>query len=178
MSDTHDDHVSPIKTPKQLIAALIAALLVPIIIIALVVQYVVNVRQPGAGTEGRTPEAAAAAIAKRIRPVADEGFVLKDANVAPQARSGAEIYQAVCAACHDSGAAGAPKFGDSGAWSARVAKGYDALVSNALKGVGAMPPKGGNTDLGERDVALAVVHLANSAGGKFKPPEAQAAPAK
>lgn len=173
MNDTHDDHVSPIKTPKQLIAALAAALLVPIIIIVLVVQYVVNERSPGDGAEGQSRDAAAAAIAKRLRPVGDEGFVLKDPNAVKVVRSGADVYKAVCAACHDSGAVGAPKFGDRGAWSARIAQGYDTLLSNATKGIRAMPAKGGNPDLGELDVARAVIHLANSAGGKFKEPAAK-----
>jgi cytochrome c5 len=177
MSDANNDHESPIKTPQQLIAALTAALLVPIVIIVLVVQYVVNDRRSDGGAEGQSPKAVADAIAKRIRPVADEGFVLKDASGPKQVRSGAEVYKSVCAACHDSGVAGAPKFADAGAWSARIAQGYDTLVSHAFNGIRAMPAKGGNPDLDELDVARAVAHISNAAGAKFKEPEAKAEPA-
>lgn len=173
MSEAHNEHESAIKTPKQLIVAIVAAFVVPIIIIVLLVQYVTSSRQVGAGSGAQTAES----IAERIKPVADEGFVLKDVNAPKQVLSGEAVYKATCAACHDSGAAGAPKFGDAGAWSARLAQGYDKVVANAIGGVRAMPAKGGNPDLDDLEVARAVVHIANSAGAKFKEPEAKAAPA-
>ena len=61
-----------------------------------------------------------------------------------------------------------------GAWSARIGQGYDTLVSRALKGFKGMPAKGGNPDLDDVEVARAVVHMANAAGGKFKAPDAKA----
>jgi cytochrome c5 len=173
MSDAHNEHESVIKTPKQLVWAIIAAFVIPIFIIVLLVQYVTNNQTTGAGSEGQSPEA----IAARLKPVADEGFTLKDVNAPRQLMAGADIYKATCAACHDSGAAGAPKTGDAGGWSARLSKGYDNLVANAIKGINAMPAKGGNPDLDDIEVARAVVHMANQSGAKFKEPEAkQAAP--
>lgn len=171
MSDAHNEHESAIKTPKQLIAAIAAGFLVPIICIVLLVQYVANDKTMGAGSGGETPEA----IAARIKPVADEGFTLKDVNAPKQLQAGAEVYKAVCAACHATGAAGAPKAGDAGAWSARIAQGYDTLVSHAIKGIRAMPAKGGNPDLDDAEVAGAVVFMANQSGAKFKEPELKAA---
>jgi cytochrome c5 len=50
----------------------------------------------------------------------------------------------VCFACHDTGAAGAPKHGDKAAWAPFVATGLDTMVQNAIHGVGAMPPRGGS----------------------------------
>ena len=50
------------------------------------------------------------------------------APVAAAARTGDQVYNVGCAACHATGAAGAPKTGDSGAWAARVEKGMEALV--------------------------------------------------
>jgi cytochrome c5 len=171
MSDAHNEHhESGIRTPKQLIAAVAAGFLVPIICIVLLVQYVANADKVGAGSAGQTPEA----IAARLKPVADEGFTLKDANAPKVLQSGEAVYKATCAACHDSGAAGAPKTGDAGAWSARIAKGFDKLVADALKGIGAMPPKGGNPDLDDVEVARAVAYMANKSGAKFKEPEAKA----
>ncbi len=60
------------------------------------------------------------------------------------ARSPEQLYQGACLACHNTGAAGAPKLGDAGAWSERLAKGLDALVTSAINGIGAMPPRGGS----------------------------------
>ena len=56
-------------------------------------------------------------------------------------RSGDEVYNTKCAVCHGTGAAGAPKFGDAGAWGGRVAKGLDTLT-NAINGINGMPAKG------------------------------------
>jgi cytochrome c5 len=56
--------------------------------------------------------------------------------------SGEQVYQAHCIACHGTGAAGAPKFGDAAAWAPRIAKGIDALLVSATNGLNAMPPKG------------------------------------
>lgn len=164
MSDAHHEQ-SAIRTPKQLILAVIAGFLVPIICIVLLVEYVTNERHEGAGSNN-SPEA----IEQRIKPVADEGFTLKDANAPKVYKTGDEVYKSTCAACHASGAAGAPKFGDAGAWKARIAQGYDTLAKHALHGLRAMPPKGGNPDLDDVEVERAVVLMANSAGAKFAEP--------
>lgn len=58
---------------------------------------------------------------------------------------GKKIYDTACALCHASGAAGAPKFGDKAAWAPRIKQGMDTLYTNALKGKGGMPPKGGSS---------------------------------
>jgi cytochrome c5 len=55
-----------------------------------------------------------------------------------------QLYQGACFACHGTGAAGAPKLGDTAAWADRIAKGLDALVTSAVGGIGAMPPRGGS----------------------------------
>ena len=51
-------------------------------------------------------------------------------------------YQMSCNACHGTGAAGAPMLGDSGAWEPRLEKGMEALMTNVVNGVGAMPARG------------------------------------
>lgn len=173
MSDAHNEHESAIKTPKQLIVAVIAAFLIPIIVIVLLVQLVTSKDKVGAGSEAQTPEM----IAERIRPVADEGFTFKDASAPRQLQTGEAIYTSTCAACHATGAAGSPKFGDASAWSARIAQGYNTVVDHALKGYKGMPAKGGNADLDDVEIARAVVFMANKAGASFKEPEVKAAPA-
>jgi len=55
------------------------------------------------------------------------------------------LYEGACMACHASGVAGAPKTGDSAAWKPRLGNGIDGLLSTAISGKGAMPPKGGST---------------------------------
>ena len=65
-----------------------------------------------------------------------------DGEAAAGPMSGEQVYQAHCLACHGTGAAGAPKFGDAAAWKPRIAKGVDALLASATNGLNAMPPKG------------------------------------
>lgn len=168
MSDAHNE--SAIKTPKQLILAVLAGFLVPIICIVLLVQYVTNAQKTGAGSSGQTPDM----IAARIRPVADEGFVLRDASAPKQLLSGEEVFKSTCAACHSAGIAGAPKVGDPAAWKARISEGYDKLLSHAINGFNAMPAKGGNPDLDDVEIARTVVYMANQSGATFKEPEAPA----
>jgi cytochrome c5 len=74
-------------------------------------------------------------------------------------RSGNEVYDAACMACHNTGAAGAPKLGDAGAWSGRVEKGLDTLVSHAINGFNAMPAKGGCGSCSDADIEAAVEYM-------------------
>ncbi|MCV6588496.1 MAG: c-type cytochrome [Marinobacterium sp.] len=77
-------------------------------------------------------------------------------------RSGAEVYTTKCTVCHATGAAGAPKLGDAAAWAPRVAQGIDALVAVAMKGKGAMPPKGLCMDCTPGEMKAAVEHMVNN----------------
>lgn len=76
---------------------------------------------------------------------------------------GQKTYQQACAACHATGAAGAPKLNDKAAWSDRVAKGKDTLYDHAINGFkgdkGYMPPKGGRSDLSDDAVKAAVDYM-------------------
>lgn len=173
MSDAHNEHESGIRTPKQLIAAIAAGFLIPIICIVLLVQYVTSTHTEGAGSDAQSN----AAIVARIQPISDQGFTLKDVNAPRVLQTGTQVYQAICAACHATGAAGAPKLGDVAGWSTRLAQGYDTLVLHAVNGIRGMPAKGGNPDLDDVEVARAVAYMGNQAGAKFKEPEAKAGPA-
>jgi cytochrome c5 len=166
MSDAHNEHESAIRTPKQLAAAVAGFFLVTVIGIILLVQFVTTTRLTGAGTNSQS----AAAITERLRPVAEAGFVLRDANAPKVFLAGDAVYTANCASCHAAGMAGAPKVGDAAAWSARIAQGYDVLVKHAVEGIRAMPAKGGNPDLDPLEIARAVVYMANQGGAKFKEP--------
>lgn len=73
-------------------------------------------------------------------------------------RDGATIYKAICHTCHDAGLVGAPKFGNSGDWGPRIAKGKEMLYHNAINGFNAMPAKGG-ADIPDEEVKNAVDYI-------------------
>ena len=72
---------------------------------------------------------------------------------------GERYYRRVCAACHDQGLHGAPLLGDEDDWEDRVGKGVFLLVRNAIDGLGAMPPRGGDPTLRKEAVGLAVEYM-------------------
>lgn len=127
---------------------------------------------------GSRPQADEEAINARIQPVAKVKLAPAQADGGAQAggRSGEEIYKAVCGACHDTGAAGAPKTGDKAAWAPRIGVGLDVLTKTAKAGKNAMPPNGGS-DATEEELARAIVFMANKSGANFKEPAAGAKPA-
>jgi cytochrome c5 len=168
----HDSHSSFIQTPQQLIVVVLLAFVVPVIGIVLIVQLVTSA--PSADPNALTPES----VAARIQPVGRVEFGAGGGGPAAGARSGEEIVKTVCATCHQAGVAGAPKIGDQAAWAPRIKQGFAALVQSALKGKGAMPPKGGNAALGDDEVARAVAFLANQAGASFREPAAPKVAAK
>ena len=167
MSDTHHEeaHTGPIKNPKQLLIASLLSFIVPIFAIIGLVMYVTSADKPAAGADN--PEKA---IAERIQKV---GMVeIRDAN--RRLRSGEDVFKGQCAACHATGAAGAPKLGDAAAWADRIKTGLDALGHSALAGKGAMAPQGGG-DFNDTEIARAAAYMANAAGAKFEEPAAPAA---
>ena len=163
MSNQHheEDHTGPIKTHKQLLLAVLYSFVLPVFIIIGLVAYVTSANKPQAGSSNE-PEA----IAARIQKVG--AVEIKDANRA--ARSGEDVFKAQCSACHATGVAGSPKFGDAGAWGPRIGKGFDALLTSALKGKGAMGPQSGG-DFEDFEIARGVVYMANAAGAKFTEPK-------
>lgn len=72
------------------------------------------------------------------------------------AADGKAVYEKTCVACHATGVANAPKFGDKANWGPRVATGKAMLVTSVKNGKGAMPPKAGNAALSDDDLAAAV----------------------
>lgn len=167
-------HGAPIKTPGQLIAAVVAGFAIPVIVIVLLAYYVDNSTRTGAGTD----ELSDAAVAKRVAPIAQ--LNLRDANAPHVYKTGEQVYQAVCSACHAAGAAGAPKFGNSGDWGPRISQGFDTLWHNALNGKNAMPPRGGTSpdDYSDYEIGLAVAYMANHGGAQFQDPPKPAAGAQ
>ena len=166
-------HGAPIKTPGQLIAAIIASFVIPVVIIILLANYVNESTRTGAGTDSLSD----AAVAQRIAPIAQ--LNLRDANAPHVYKTGEQVYQAVCSACHATGNAGAPKFGNAGDWAPRISQGFDTLWHSALTGKNAMPPRGGTSpdDYSDYEIGRAVAYMADHAGAQFADPPAPAASA-
>ncbi|HEX4985853.1 MAG TPA: c-type cytochrome [Burkholderiales bacterium] len=173
MSEVHvEEHESLIKTPQQLIVVVLLAFAVPVIGIIMIASFVTG----GLNVDGKGGEARPEAVAQRLKPVAT--LTIGEPAVQPQAATavagvktaggqpvkaggadaGKQLYDTVCTACHGAGIAGAPKAGDKAAWKARIAQGKATLYEHALKGKGAMPPKGGST-APDADVKAAVDYL-------------------
>jgi cytochrome c5 len=162
-----EDHTGPIKNPKQLLMAVFFSFVVPIFAIIGLVYYVTSENKPAAGSVNMEKS-----IAQRIQKI---GIVeVRDAN--RELKDGEAVFKAQCTTCHAAGLAGAPKLGDAGVWAPRIATGYAALLTSALKGKGAMGAQAGG-DYEELEIGRAVVYMANAGGAKFEAPKAAAVPA-
>ena len=176
MSDAHpaeaheESHEGLIKTPKQLVWTVVAAFVVPVVLIIMLTQFVTSYTKTSPGSDGLGPEA----VARRIQPIG--AVEIRDASAPGVLRTGEQVYQGQCGACHATGAAGAPKLGDAAAWGPRVKTGYDALLNSAVKGKNAMPPQAGG-EFSDVEIGRAVVYMANQGGAKFEEPKAPAAAA-
>ncbi|UOF94169.1 MAG: cytochrome c5 family protein [Bordetella sp.] len=141
------------------------AFVIPIAIISMIVNIVVSGNKAAAGSDSLSEEA----INMRIAPIAKLEFV--DINAPRVFKTGEQVFSSVCAACHLTGIAGAPKIGDHSAWAGIIQAGYEAALKIAIYGKDAMPPKGGNPNLSDYEVARAMVYIANQSGGAFSEPE-------
>ena len=173
MSNAHHDdhdlphdlpHEGPIKTPKQLIWAVALSFIVPILLIVLLANYVTSQSKPAAGSDAMTDQA----VAARLQKIG--AVEIKDLSDPASMKTGAQVYAAQCTACHAAGVANAPKLGDAAGWGPRLKTGYDALLTSALKGKGAMGAQGGG-DFSDFEIGRAVVYMANQAGGTLPEPK-------
>lgn len=102
---------------------------------------------------GATPVVAAAAPAPAAAPAAPA-----PATQVAAAGGANALYTQACAVCHATGVANAPKLGDKAVWAPRVQQGVPQLVQSAIKGKGAMPPKGG-TAASDAEIRAAVEYM-------------------
>ncbi len=122
-----------------------------------------------AGTSGAyAQDAARDAIAERLAPVGQLCLQGQDCGTAaaPAAASGGGdeidgegIYNNICMACHETGAAGAPVRADEAAWAERTEQGFATLLEHAINGIGAMPARGGNPNLSDEEMEAAVAYM-------------------
>jgi len=90
-------------------------------------------------------------------------------------RSGKEVVDSVCIACHGTGANGAPKIGDKKAWSKLASRGLTGLSESALKGIRNMPSHGGNLALTDTEIERAITYMVNQSGGHWTEPVSRTA---
>ena len=171
MSEAHIEHSSPIKTPQQLITVILLSFLVPITLIVMLSQLLTTGIDTGKGNPALSDEA----VAARIKPVGQVDVT--DPNSPKVEKSGKEIVDTVCGACHATGALNAPKIGDKGQWAPHIGGGLPHMIQLAVKGNKQMPPRGGSPDLSDIEIARAIVYMANQSGASFKEPTAVPAPA-
>jgi cytochrome c5 len=82
---------------------------------------------------------------------------------------GRGVYKQTCMQCHQAGAMGAPRFGDSAAWQPRIAQGREVLYRHALRGFKSMPAKGANPKLTDAQVRSAVDYMVQKASDQPSP---------
>ena len=111
--------------------------------------------------KSKAPAAASQQQAQPASPAATAGTM-----AANDMAQGEKVYNQTCKACHETGVAGAPKFGDKAAWADRIAQGMDTLEKNSINGftgkTGTMPPKGGNAALSDDEVKAAVEYMVSN----------------
>ena len=114
----------------------------------------------------RTPRAAYLSVALSLAVA----LALPAARTHADQRSGKELVDTICAACHATGVDGAPKIGDREAWSNRASQGLSSLRQHALDGIRKMPAHGGRPDLSDLEIARAVSYMVNRSGGNWVEP--------
>jgi cytochrome c5 len=178
MAEVHvEEHESLIKTPQQLIVVVVLAFLIPVLGIIMIAELATG----GLKFDRNSSAMSDAAVAERLRPVG--GAYVGDVPAAAIAAAGVKsstggpvqtasgpvktggavdgkaIYTSVCTVCHGAGIAGAPKTGDKAAWKPRIAQGSATLYEHAIKGKGAMPPKGGAMSASDAEIKAAVDYM-------------------
>lgn len=109
-------------------------------------------------------DAQRAAIEARIKPVGESCMEGDNSCGAPAVaastgpRSGEEVYNTACMACHSTGAGGAPKVGDAVAWADRIPKGIDVLYAAGTDGIPGtgMIARGGCAACSDEEIHAAV----------------------
>ena len=101
------------------------------------------------------------AIAERIEPIGKH-YVAGESSAAEESsgpRSGEQVYNKYCTACHTSGVMGAPKINNAADWEDRLAQGMDTVLKHAVEGYNAMPPKGTCSDCSEEEIQAAIDYM-------------------
>lgn len=158
-------------TTKFVLGISVVVLLVTVIfLVTRLINFIDQARAPA------EPSATAQAmVEERIRPIGRVISAEVDAQAVAAPRAAADVYRAACAACHDTGAAGAPRKGDEPEWRRRMGQGFDTVLSHAINGIGAMPARGGDPSLSDDDMRQVVAFLLTESGIRVNGAAAQEA---
>jgi cytochrome c5 len=143
------------------------SVLLSLVVIAFVFYFIANFVTSDMDTGGDRQRAR---IEGNIKPVGQVNVGSAPAGgeaaetVAAGPRSGEQVYNASCLACHSTGVAGAPKVGDQAAWAPRTAKGLDGLLATVVSGLNAMPPKGTCADCSDQELKAAIEYMLSQSG--------------
>lgn len=110
-------------------------------------------------------KAAVAALAMAVIAGLSGGAAAQTAE-----RSGKQVVDSLCISCHGTGASGAPKIGDTKAWTERASKGLTGLSKSAMAGIRQMPAHGGNLKLTDTEIERAITYMVNQSGGHWTEP--------
>ncbi len=145
-------------------------------VVGLIYLFVLSMAEDGFGKNmQRVNQQVEAGLPARIKPVVTLDDIAAGSQASAQVAQSAvvsaasasysarELYAGACLACHDTGAAGAPRLGDNAAWQSRAGAGVASLVAAVVSGKGAMPPNGGST-YAEQELRLIVEYMLNKAG--------------
>jgi len=159
-----EEHMND-STFGRLFIIMIIAMILMTVAIVVIAKFAAN--DVDEKLEARSDIENSQSLAERISPVGSLATNSSSSSNTttisePVVLSGADAY-ASCAACHASGVAGAPLFGNKAAWADRITKGNEALYINAINGfqgsTGYMPAKGGNTLLSDESIKAAVDYM-------------------
>jgi cytochrome c5 len=158
---SHED-----KTFVRNFISVLAALVVIALVAYFIADIVVTDDMASGGDERQ------AKIEKNIKPVGQvnvgsapvSSAATETETAAAGPRSGEQVYNASCLACHSTGVAGAPKVGDQAGWASRAAKGLDAMTATAISGINAMPPKGTCADCSDQELKAAIEYMLSESG--------------
>lgn len=141
-----------------------------VVAVSAIYLFILAMAKDGYGDNmARVKQQGDATLVSRIKPVVTLDDILGDTSSAPvvakvaSVKTGEQLFNAVCSACHSTGAAGAPKLGDSAAWTPRAEQGIDGLLASAKAGKGAMPPKGGSS-YSDDEIKRVIEYMLNKAG--------------
>ncbi|GMQ83848.1 MAG: hypothetical protein BMS9Abin06_0592 [Gammaproteobacteria bacterium] len=148
----------------------IVGLLGVLVVIAIIFYFIADMVSSDMGNSEEANARMQAKVQENIRPVGEVnvGSLSADRGAATattaESRSGEQVYNASCMACHASGVANAPKLGDKAAWEPRAAKGIDGLLTTAASGINAMPPRGTCADCSDDELKGAIEYMLSQTG--------------
>jgi cytochrome c5 len=120
---------------------------------------------PDSPAPSKTAPTEAPVVAKDTTPTTEPEPTAKPEATAFDLELGKEVYTDVCSVCHATGISGAPVLGNKDSWAPRLKKGMDVLFTSALKGLGAMPPKGGRLKYPDEKIKSAVAYMVDAVKG-------------